>query len=121
MYAATFTFAKRDFDERFHALDAVIAQIARSTPGYLGEECWEHPTNGLVANVYYWETMEALQALMSHPAHLEAKRGQQQWLAGYHVVIAQVIGSYGDGGIDHPLAGRSGVPGERSDRPGPTG
>jgi hypothetical protein len=47
MYAATFTFAKRDFDERFHALDAVIAQVARSTPGYLGEECWEHPTNGL--------------------------------------------------------------------------
>ncbi len=42
---------------------------------------------------------------MKHPAHLAAKQRQQQWLAGYQVVIAQVVGSYGDGGINHPLAG----------------
>ncbi|MNR68684.1 hypothetical protein D3C85_1933850 [compost metagenome] len=41
---------------------------------------------------------------MTHPAHLEAKRRQAEWLKGYHVVIAQVVGSYGDGGIAHPLA-----------------
>lgn len=105
MYTSTFTFAKREFDDEFTALDDVIAQVARSTPGYLGEESWENPSNGLVSNVYYWETMESLQSLMRHPAHLAAKQRRQQWLAGYHVVIAQVVGNYGDGGIIHPLAG----------------
>jgi heme-degrading monooxygenase HmoA len=105
MYTSTFTFAHREFDDEFHALDGVIAQIARSTPGYLGEESWENPSSGLVSNVYYWESIESLQALMKHPAHMAAKQRQQQWLAGYQVVIAQVVGSYGDGGIAHPLAG----------------
>lgn len=105
MYTSTFTFAQRELDAEFHALDNVIAQIARSTPGYLGEESWENPSNGLISNVYYWETLESLQVLMKHPAHIDAKQRQGQWLAGYQVVIAQVVGSYGDGAIAHPLAG----------------
>mgnify|MGYP002351412631 CR=1 FL=1 len=104
MYSSTFTFAKREFDDAFHALDNVIAQTARAIPGYVGEESWENASTGLISNVYYWETMEALQALMQHPAHLEAKRQQARWLAGYHIVIAQVLTSHGDGGIAHPLA-----------------
>lgn len=105
MYTTTFTFAKQQFDDDFHALDAVIAQLARSIPGYLGEESWENPANGLISNVYYWQTLDALQALMTHPAHIEAKQRQGQWLAGYQVVVAEVIGCYGDGGIPHPLTG----------------
>jgi heme-degrading monooxygenase HmoA len=104
VYTATFTFAKREFDEAFHQLDEVIARTARSLPGYLGEETWENASTGLVSNVYYWESMEALQALIEHPAHRAAKAQQSRWLAGYQVVIAQVLGSYGDGGIPHPLA-----------------
>ncbi len=103
MFTSTFTFAKREFDEAFHALDNAIAETARSIPGYLGEESWENAVTGLISNVYYWETMEALQTLMKHPAHLEAKERQARWLNGYHIVIAQVVGSYGDGGIPHPL------------------
>jgi heme-degrading monooxygenase HmoA len=104
MYTSTFTFAKREFDEEFHALDEAIAALARSIPGYLGEESWENPATGLMSNVYYWESLESLQALMAHPAHLAAKQQQARWLQGYQVVIAQVIGSYGDQGIAHPLA-----------------
>ncbi|MDD2180365.1 antibiotic biosynthesis monooxygenase [Acidovorax sp. D2M1] len=104
MYASTFTFAMREVDEEFHALDKTIADAAKSIPGYLGEETWENPSLGLISNVYYWDSLEALQALMTHPSHLEAKRRQAEWLKGYHVVIAQVVGSYGDGGIAHPLA-----------------
>ena len=104
MYTATFTFAKRQFDDDFHALDQVIAATAKSLPGYLGEESWENPAAGLISNVYYWESMEALRALIDHPDHQAAKREQSRWLAGYQVVIAQVVGSYGDGRIDHPLA-----------------
>lgn len=117
MYTATFTFAKGEFNEAFEVLDAEIARIAKATPGYLGEETWENPATGLIANVYYWESMEALQALMKHPVHLAAKQQQAQWLKGYQVVIAEVVHTYGDGGIPHPLAHRpSPVLGARLER-----
>jgi heme-degrading monooxygenase HmoA len=106
MYTSTFTFAPGNFNAEFHTLDQAIAEVARSTPGYLGEEAWENPETGLVSNVYYWESMEALQALMQHPEHLEAKRLQAHWLNGYRVVIAQLVATYGDDGIAHPLTGR---------------
>jgi heme-degrading monooxygenase HmoA len=106
MFTATFTFAAGAFDDQFHAMDQAIAEVARATPGYLGEESWENPTNRLVSTVYYWDTLEALQTLMQHPTHQAAKARQQQWLNGYQVVIAQVLANYGDGGIAHPLAGR---------------
>jgi len=96
MYTATFTFAKKQFDERFQRLDDEIARVARETPGYLGEEAWENPAAGLTSTVYYWDSLDALAVLMHHPVHLEAKASQADWLDGYQVVIAQVIRSYGD-------------------------
>jgi heme-degrading monooxygenase HmoA len=84
-------------------LDAEIAHAARATPGYLGEEAWEDAASGRVSTVYYWDSLEALRALMSHPAHLIAKAGQAKWLDGYQVVIAQVLRSYGDARLTHPL------------------
>jgi heme-degrading monooxygenase HmoA len=104
IYTATFTFVARALDETFHELDNEIALIVKSIPGYLGEETWESASTGLISTAYYWETFDALKALMSHPKHLAAKEQQARWLKGYHVVIAQVIGCYGDGGIPHPLA-----------------
>lgn len=104
MYSATFTFVAGAFDDAFHALDAQIATLAKSIPGYLGEEVWENPNTGQVANVYYWETLEALQVLINHPLHFVAKENQAKWLKGYQVVVSQVLRVYGDGGIAHPLA-----------------
>lgn len=104
MYTATFTYAMRPVDDVFRALDARIAAAARAIPGYLGEESWENTTTGVIANVYYWENLSALQTLMQHPDHLEAKRRHAEWLDGYHVVIGQVLASHGDGGVAHPLA-----------------
>ena len=103
MYTSTFTFAKRQYDDEFHALDNVIAEIAKSIPGYLGEESWKNAVTGLISNVYYWDTIDALRQLIEHPAHISAKQQQARWLNGYQIVIAQVIRSYGDGGIAHPL------------------
>ena len=40
MFSSTFIFATRQFDDAFHRLDKTIAEVARSTPGYLGEESW---------------------------------------------------------------------------------
>jgi heme-degrading monooxygenase HmoA len=96
MYSSTFIFAKGQYDDEFHRLDEVIASAARATPGYLGEETWENTSTGLISNVYYWESLEALQELVKHPTHLEAKAKQGNWLAGYQVVISQVIRTYGD-------------------------
>lgn len=96
MYTSTFTFAKKQYDEDFYRLDEAIAQAAKEIPGYLGEETWENSSSGLISNVYYWESLEALQALIKHPKHLEAKARQENWLDGYQVVIAEVIKTYGD-------------------------
>jgi len=101
MYSATFIFAKKQFDDEFHRLDQTIAAAAKSLPGYLGEETWENTSNGLVSNVYYWESLEALQALIQHPVHQQAKAAQANWLDGYKVVIAEVVRVYGDSKIDH--------------------
>jgi heme-degrading monooxygenase HmoA len=103
MYSATFIFAKRQFDDEFHRIDQEIAEMARAAPGYLGEEAWENPSTGLVSNVYYWESLEALQALIEHPRHLEAKAKQGRWLAGYQVVISEVLRVYGDSKLESSL------------------
>lgn len=103
MYTATFTFAKGQYDDEFYRLDGLIAEAAKAIPGYLGEETWENATTGLISNVYYWETLEALQTLVDLPIHLQAKQAQAKWLSGYQVVIAEVVRAYGDGKISHPL------------------
>jgi heme-degrading monooxygenase HmoA len=103
VYTSTFIFAKQTFDDEFHSLDAAIAAAARATPGYLGEESWENTSTGLVSNVYYWASLDALNQLMNHPQHLQAKARQGRWLAGYQVVIAQVVRMYGDGQLQGVL------------------
>ena len=110
MFTSTFTFAKGEYDAEFFALDERIGRIARAIPGYRGEEAWENPATGLISNVYYWDSMDALQQLMNHPSHREAKTAQARWLKGYQVVIAEVVRSYGDGGIAHPLNPQNAVP-----------
>lgn len=110
MFSSTFIFAKGQWDAEFHQLDEQIAAAARATPGYLGEECWENAATGLVCNVYYWDSLDALQLLMQHPTHLQAKAKQAQWLSGYQVVISQVLRTYGDAKLAGllPTAGRAG-------------
>jgi len=96
MYSSTFIFAPGKFDDDFHRLDHQIAEMAKAIPGYLGEESWENRQTGLVSNVYYWDSLESLQKLIQHPAHREAKERQANWLSGYHVVISEVLRTYGD-------------------------
>jgi hypothetical protein len=37
--------------------------------------------------------------LVEHPRHLEAKAAQENWLAGYQVIISEVIKTYGDSAL----------------------
>ena len=107
MYSATFIFAKGEWNDEFYRLDEQIALVAKSIPGYLGEEAWENTSTGLICNVYYWESLESLEQLMRHPAHLEAKAKQSAWLNGYQVVISQVLKTYGDAKLDTCLRARA--------------
>lgn len=107
MYSATFIFAKGEWNDEFYRLDEQIAHVAKSIPGYLGEEAWENTSTGLICNVYYWESLESLEQLMRHPAHLEAKAKQSAWLNGYQVVISQVLKTYGDAKLDTCLRVRA--------------
>lgn len=104
MYASTFIFRAGQYDEEFHRLDQRIAEIARAIPGYLGEETWENSSAGLIQNVYYWESEEALLKLVQHPTHIEAKTKQARWLDGYRVVIAEIKREYGDNKLPSPIA-----------------
>lgn len=104
MYSATFIFDKKQFDDTFYELDNAIAEIAKQTEGYLGEESWENTETGRICNVYYWQDLKSLQVLMNHPKHLEAKSKQANWLNSYQIIIAEVIRAYGDGSIAHPTA-----------------
>jgi heme-degrading monooxygenase HmoA len=104
MYSATFIFDKKQYDDQFYKLDAAIAEAAKQTDGYLGEESWQNTDTGRVCNVYYWRDLQSLQNLMNHPKHLEAKALQANWLSGYQIVIAEVIRAYGDGSITHPTS-----------------
>ena len=106
MYSSTFIFKAGQYDDEFHRLDQRIAEVARAIPGYLGEETWENAAAGLIQNVYFWESEEALLKLINHPAHVEAKAKQARWLDGYRVVIAKVIREYGDGRLVSPAEAR---------------
>jgi len=112
MYCAAFIFEPGIYDERFHALDALIEEAAQATPGYLGAETWRSPDGTRSNATYFWDNQEALRAFSAHPKHLEAKRQYTQWYKGFHIVISQVLRSYGDGAIAHI------TPNERARAPG---
>lgn len=101
MLSASFIFTETDLDADFFRLDAMIAEAAEATPGFLGKENWIAPDGSRKNSVYYWRDKAALQAFSRHPRHQEAKRQYEKWYGGFHVVIAEVVKSYGDGALDH--------------------
>jgi len=103
MISASFIFNKREYDDEYFALDGQIAEIARTTQGYIGEEAWQNTENSKVCTVYYWEGREGLRELMASAEHLRAKSLSSRWLAGYQVVVSEVIATYGTEDYDHLL------------------
>lgn len=101
MFSASFIFEPGDYDDEFHALNAKIDEVAESLPGFLGTESWQSADGRRRNAVYYWESLDALRAFSRDPKHQEAKRQYSRWYNGYHVIIAEVQKTYGDGGIDH--------------------
>jgi len=102
MISATFLFTKKQYDDDFHRLDGLIEAGVASHPEFRGKDSWTNEEKGLTCVVYYFDTRAGLEALRTMAVHREAKAGYAKWYAGYHVVIAEVVESYGDGTIDHP-------------------
>lgn len=105
MYIAAFHWLPGRYDEQFHALNAVIDAVARANPGFIAAESWRSADGSRGCVNYYWRDLESLQAFARDPAHLEAKRQYARWYEGYHVVISEVVRSYGDGRMPSVAAG----------------
>jgi heme-degrading monooxygenase HmoA len=101
MYSVSFIFEPGTYDARFHELNALIDAAARANAGYIGSESWRSADGKRANATYYWTSLEALREFSSHSQHLEAKRQYKNWYLGYHIVIAEVLRSYGDGTFDH--------------------
>lgn len=102
MYSAAFIFEPGVYDGAFYALDGQIHEIAASMEGFAGRESWQSADGKRINAVYYWRDMDSLRAFSSHPKHLEAKRQYEKWYKGFHVVVSEIIRSYGDGFFNHP-------------------
>jgi len=115
MYSVSFIFEPGTYDARFHELNALIDAAARATPGYVGVESWRSADGKRANATYYWDSLEQLREFSRHPKHVEAKLEYAKWYRGYHIVIAQVIRAYGDGGLEHFTPNERG-PTERGQR-----
>jgi len=101
MYSASFIFKPANYDDEFHRLNKLIDAVAVATEGYLGTESWFCENGKTVNAIYYWDSLESLREFSVHPTHREAKRQYKRWYDGYHIVISQILKSYGDGTIEH--------------------
>ncbi len=101
MYSASFIWEPGTYDDEFHRLNDAIDEVAKSLPGYLGVDAWRS-ADGLRNNaIYYWDSLDTLRTFSTHPSHLEAKRKYANWYKGYHIVISEVLRSYGDSAFPH--------------------
>jgi heme-degrading monooxygenase HmoA len=101
MFSAAFIWEPGNYDAEFDELNALIEAVAVSTKGFLGVEEWKSEDGKRRNATYYWDNLESLKALSEHPKHIDAKQKYAQWCNGYHVVISQVVRSYGDSAFTH--------------------
>lgn len=101
LYCASFIWESHNYDSEFHRLNDAIDQLARSLPGYLGVESWQAADGSRKCANYYWADLATLKNFSAHPTHLEAKKQYARWYKGYHIIISEVIRSYGDGALSH--------------------
>ena len=105
MYSAAFIFRPGQYDAEFHRLNDLIDQAALATPGYIGAETWRSDDGSTLNATYYWDTLDSLRAFSRHKHHLEAKQQYSRWYDGYHIVVSEILRSYGDAGITHLTPG----------------
>lgn len=101
MFSAAFIFQPGTYDEEFHRLNGLIDAAAKANPGFIGAETWRSEDGKLLNATYYWDSLESLQQFSRHPDHLAAKKQYSRWYDGYHIVVSEIIRSYGDEAFAH--------------------
>lgn len=101
MLTASFIWEPGVYDAEFHRLNAILDDLARSLPGFLGVDLWQSADGRRKNATYYWDNFDTLKLFSVHPSHQEAKRQYARWYNGYHIVISEVLRSYGDGSFSH--------------------
>jgi len=101
MYCASFIWDPGTYDDEFHRLNDAINKVAQSSEGFLGSESWQSADSSRRCANYYWSDLETLRTFSVHPIHKEAKKQYARWYNGYHIVISEVIRSYGDTKLHH--------------------
>ena len=97
MYLVTFRLEPGEYDEEFHEVNDAIQAVAEDTDGYLGKRPWNDPESGEVLVVYYWESLDALDAFGADSDHERAKRRWTEWYDAYEVTVTEVLERYGSG------------------------
>ena len=101
MYSASFIWEPGVYDAEFHRLNGLLESLARSLPAFRGVDSWQSADGRRKLAVYYWDSLEGLNEFSTHPTHKEAKRQYADWYNGYHIVVSEVVRSYGDGAFFH--------------------
>ena len=101
MFSAAFIFRPGKYDDEFHRLNKLIDSATKATEGFLGTESWRSFDGKTLNATYYWDSLEALTEFSGNPNHLLAKKQYSRWYDGYHIVVSEVIRSYGDESIPH--------------------
>ncbi|MFT3770749.1 MAG: antibiotic biosynthesis monooxygenase [Minicystis sp.] len=94
-YAVIFTSLRRTTDpEAYAQTAALLDELARDQPGYLGIES-VRDASGLGITVSYWESEEAIRAWKRVADHRVAQRlGRERWYEDYTLRVARVERAY---------------------------
>lgn len=99
MYSASFIFQPGEYDDEFHRLNDEIDAVADSFDSFKGVEKWTSTDGKKFNAIYYWDNLDDLKAFARHPSHIEAKRQYKKWYDGFHIIVSEIIKSYGDEGL----------------------
>lgn len=100
MITSTFISKAGSYTDEFHRLNNEIDEIAAANLGYLGRKRWTD-SEGVVAVVYYWNSMQDLRLFQANEVHSYAKSRYAEWYEGYRIEIAEIQQVYGDGYFDN--------------------
>ena len=94
-YAVVFT-SHRDAgdDDAYQRMAQRMSELARTQPGYLGEES-ARGDDGFGITISYWESMDAIAAWKAHSEHQLAQQlGRERWYLRYTVRVLRVEREY---------------------------
>ncbi|EEC7408106.1 hypothetical protein D4L89_RS22825 [Escherichia coli] len=103
LFLTSFIFKKKEYDEEFYQLDALIEKHTQSIDGYIGMETYTDAASDKIINTYYWKNREAMDLMINNFQHRQAKEKSHKWLSGYQTIIAEIKGCH-NVNIQHPLA-----------------